>query len=1010
MFQRLRSFAQSTSYLGLAVIAGIWCGAFLLANEEHARAYQAALGQGQTLARVFDEYISRVINGVDGELLVLRKIYEQNPSHFDFATWIDNKTILSSLTVHFSITDSRGFIRLSSLGPVRPTVDISNTENFRAQANSKSDDLYISVPNIGHLSGKLSIQLTRRLTEADGSFGGTIGASLDVVQLDNFYNSIDIGPAGIITLVGFDEIIRARSGHNPVSSGFVGQSTSQTKLFELMRESPVGSYWNSTSARQFEGISRLISYHVVEGLPLIAVVGLAEGDIFRQSQLTARRYYSIAVGVTAIVLIVIILGAMRQFQLEETNRKFVDQTNKLDMALNNMSQGLLVFDPSKRIIIWNQRYIEMYGLSPDVVKPGCTLYELICHRKESGSFTGDVKQYCADINSAIARGTTTKLVVKTSDGRWIRIVNQPIATGGWVATHEDISEQYHAEQKLDETKRFLNSIIENIPIAVVVKDAKTRKCLLVNRALETMLGLPQNDLLGKTVFDIYQNKAAELIDNGDRETLRSGSGFNYSEYEVEAPTGGTRTHATNRIVIRDAQGDAQYLIAVIEDITERKKSEQRISFMAHHDALTGLANRAALAQKIEDAAAQHRRWKDPFSILLLDLDRFKDVNDTLGHAAGDALLREVAARLKAFLRETDVLARLGGDEFAIIQAGEGDQRQAASMLADRITDIITKPFNINGAEIHIAASIGISLAPDHATDTDSLLKMADMALYSAKSAGRNAYRFFSPEMSVAASERHSLESDLRRAIAQDELELHYQPIIDTKTRKTCGAEALIRWRHPTKGMISPDQFIPLAEETGLIIQIGEWVLLTACTEAATWPTGVKVAVNLSPVQFRKSNLPEVVMYVLAQSGLPPERLELEITETALIELAVDCLPILRQFKNLGLAIALDDFGTGYSSLSQLTMFPFDKIKIDKSFTQNLTRRTECAAIISATLTLAQSLDIATTAEGVETVEQYQLLGLAGVTSMQGYLFKDAGPAAEINFDDVYSIPGLEDAA
>ena len=345
MLQRLRSFAQPTSYLGLAVIAGIWCAAFFLANLEREHAYDDALKRGQTLARVFDEYISRVITAIDDELLVLRKIYAQNPSHFDLATWIDNKTILGSLTVHFSISDSQGIIKLSSLGPVRSTVDIGNAEAFRTQLNSKADDLYISAPVVGHLSGKLSLQLTRRLMKPDGSFAGIIGASLDVVQLEKFYNSIDIGPAGIITLVGFDGIIRARSGHNPVSSGFIGQSTSQTKLFELTRNSPVGSYWNSTtSAQQFEGISRLISYHVVDGLPLIAVVGLAEGDIFRQSQLAAHRYYSIAAGVTAIVLIVIILGAMRQLQLDQTNGKVVDQTNKLDMTLNNMSQGLLAFE------------------------------------------------------------------------------------------------------------------------------------------------------------------------------------------------------------------------------------------------------------------------------------------------------------------------------------------------------------------------------------------------------------------------------------------------------------------------------------------------------------------------------------------------------------------------------------------------------------------------------------------------------------------------------------------
>jgi len=395
---------------------------------------------------------------------------------------------------------------------------------------------------------------------------------------------------------------------------------------------------------------------------------------------------------------------------------------------------------------------------------------------------------------------------------------------------------------------------------------------------------------------------------------------------------------------------------------------------------------------------------------MLDLDRFKYVNDTLGHPAGDALLREVATRLNEFLRETDVLARLGGDEFAIIQGSEANQREAASALAGRILDLFVKPFTIEGNEVNIGTSIGVALAPEHATDADNLLKMADMALYRTKTAGRNGFRFFDLEMSKAASTRRDLEIELRHAIQNDELVLHYQPIIDTVTRRICGAEALVRWQHPIKGLIAPDRFIPLAEETGLITQIGEWVLHTACAEAATWPSDVKIAVNLSPVQFRKSNLPDVIMYALAQSGLPPERLELEITETALIESAADCLPALRQFKSLGIAVALDDFGTGYSSLGQLTMFHFDKIKIDKSFTQNMTKRAECAAIISATLTLAHSLGIETTAEGVETADQYRLLRLSGVTSLQGYLFKRPGPASNIEFEHIYGDLEMVDAA
>ena len=357
-----------------------------------------------------------------------------------------------------------------------------------------------------------------------------------------------------------------------------------------------------------------------------------------------------------------------------------------------------------------------------------------------------------------------------------------------------------------------------------------------------------------------------------------------------------------------------------------------------------------------------------------------------------------------------MLARLGGDEFAIIQPGEADQHEAASSLADRIIEMIAKPFDVEGGDISIGTSIGIALAPEHGAGSDDLLKMADLALYRAKSAGRNGYCFFDPKMSEVASARQEIENDLRRAIQQNELELHYQPIVDTKTRQICSAEALVRWRHPTKGLIFPDLFIPLAEETGLITQIGDWVLNNACAEAAICPAHVKVAVNLSVVQFRKTNLPDVVMRALRRSGLRPERLELEITETALIESAAECLPALRQLKSLGMTIVLDDFGTGYSSLSQLAMFPFDRIKIDKSFTQNMTKRNECAAIISATLTLAQNLDIATTAEGVETMDQYRLLRLAGVTSLQGYLFKRPGPASEINFDSVYGDFTIEDAA
>jgi diguanylate cyclase (GGDEF)-like protein/PAS domain S-box-containing protein len=682
----------------------------------------------------------------------------------------------------------------------------------------------------------------------------------------------------------------------------------------------------------------------------------------------------------------------------------------LNATVANMPHGICMFGPDKKLVLANDLYSTMYGLDPAHIRPGTTLPQIIAARIAVGCCPKDTQKYATDRIEEAFLPDPGYLVDELKDGRTFAVSRRAMPDGGSVAVHQDITAHLRAEKQLEEAKQFLNSIIENIPIAVVVKDATTRKFVLVNRAFEAMLKVSKSGVLGKTVFDVYRTKDAERINVSDSEALAGEFGAYASDYEVEMPDGDSRVLSTNRIVVRDSQGVARHLIVVIDDVTERKKSEQRIAFMAHHDVLTGLPNRLAIMEKIEEAIARHRRRGDSFAVLLLDLDRFKHVNDTLGHAIGDALLRETAVRLKGSLRETDVLARLGGDEFAIVQDRENGQHNSTFALADRITEIISKPFNIESNEVNIATSIGIALAPEHATSSESLMKMADLALYRAKAGGRNRYRVFDPEMSMAASARHELEGELRRAIQKDELELHYQPIVDTKTLSVCGAEALIRWRHPTKGMILPDQFIPLAEETGMITQIGEWLLQTACTEAAGWPNGVKVAVNLSAVQFRKNNLMDVVICALAQSGLAPERLELEITETALIESATECLPVLRQFKNLGIAIALDDFGTGYSSLSQLMMFPFDKIKVDKSFTQNLTKRTECAAIIAATLTLACSLDIATTAEGVETLDQYRLLRLAGVTSLQGYLFQQPCLSTQIDFGRSYKFPEIEDAA
>jgi diguanylate cyclase (GGDEF)-like protein len=478
--------------------------------------------------------------------------------------------------------------------------------------------------------------------------------------------------------------------------------------------------------------------------------------------------------------------------------------------------------------------------------------------------------------------------------------------------------------------------------------------------------------------------------------LQSDGQLQFEEHPLDTRKKGLRTITSKRLVIRDCNGTPEYLLTVIEDVTERKRSEAQIVHMAHHDLLTGLPNRALFTQKIDEAGARLRRWHEPFTVFILDLDRFKIVNDSLGHPAGDALLKETAARLSSSLRETDVLARLGGDEFAIIQAGEANQAEAAAALAGRIIDTIKSPYLLEGNEVTIGTSVGIAMAPADGSEPTELIKKADLALYRTKSQGRNGYRFFDAQMTRDVDARHQLENDLRGAIARNEFELFYQPIIDIKTGKLFGAEALIRWRHPQKGLVLPDQFIPLAEETGLIAPIGEWVLQRGCFDAAGWPAQFKVAINLSALQFRKSDLFDVILCALLESGLAPQRLELEITESTLLESDTDPLAVIRRLKNLGVCIALDDFGTGYSSLSYLTKFPFDKIKIDKSFTQNLTKRAECAAIIASVRALGVGLNILTVAEGVETEQQLGILRAAGVDLAQGYLFGRPRPLSEVD--------------
>ncbi len=881
-FAWLNAWAQTTTYLGVVMIGVIWSGAFFLANEKYEHALEGAERQGANIARVFAEYISRVINGTDSQLVVLRELYQANPEINELAYWVGNAKFKNDLAAQFALADAQGHALFSSIGPIASTVDISDRAYFRVHREATEDDLHISVPVIGRVSGKLTINLTRRVAAPDGSFGGVIIASLDVAKSQKFFSSIDIGADGAISLIGVDRVIRIRSARDAAADAFVGKTLESPELFEHYKKATAGKYWNSMP--QFGGIRRLISYRALDNLPLIAVVAQAESDILQKAAAETRQYYRITFILTAFVLLVMAFGAVRQQKLfsaaqeiERANRSLEQTNRRFDAALENITHGICMFDRDKRLVVCNRHYANLYRLPPELQKVGTPHEAIIAHRVLSGQLAGGSDTSAAEDKlrtlTDLPDDQPSVRVEELADGRLIRVIRQPMEGGGWVATHEDI--------------------------------------------------------------------------------------------------------------------------------TSQKRTELQIIHMARHDSLTGLANRAVLLERINDALMRQRRCGEAFTILMLDLDRFKGVNDTLGHHIGDELLKEAARRLRSSLRETDTLARLGGDEFAIVQIGEGNQREAAIALAVRVIDNMNEPFEIEGHKLSIGTSIGIALAPEDGTDCDELMKKADMALYRAKADGRNGYAFFDPTMTAEVDARHSMENDLRRAISNGEFELQYQPVIDVKTRRICGAEALLRWRHPSKGLINPAEFIALAEETGLIVPIGEWVLQQACADAVKWPPHVKVAVNLSSVQFKRGNLLDVILCILVDTGLSPQRLEIEITESALFENEGSNVTMMHQLKNLGISIALDDFGTGYSSLSYLTMFPFDKIKIDKSFTLNMTRNPTSASIIAAVLSLGRSLGIATTAEGVETRQELRSLYASGVNFVQGYLFGRPCRADELDFDTVY---------
>ena len=666
-------------------------------------------------------------------------------------------------------------------------------------------------------------------------------------------------------------------------------------------------------------------------------------------------------------------------------------------ATENSPDAIVVVDETKRIISFNSQFTKLWDIPQELIEKGDNepvVQALAAQFADPEAFIARIKHLYEHPDEKAHDELRLK------DGRVIDRHTAPLRDAkrkylGRIWYFRDITERERTSETIAKQNLQFDAALNNMVQGLLMFDS-AGALIVSNLRFNEMFGLPsekwKTSALGLTILQVI-----DLVDRWTNVAMK-----NRSQIVAELQNILDRRQA-GTIVFERADGrtfcascspmaDGGFVIT-LEDTTEQRRTQDQISHMAHYDALTDLPNRVLFYEKMEELLIRAPQSR-PFAVLSLDLDHFKNVNDTLGHPIGDKLLQAAAVRMRGCIRENDIVARLGGDEFAIVQV-TFERPQDATSLATRLIDAVSAPYQLDGHQVVVGTSIGIAIAPSDGTAPDQLMKNADLALYRCKADRGNMYRFFEAQMDARMQERRALELDLRKALVNGEFALNYQPIVNLKTGKITACEALIRWHQPDRGLVPPLEFISIAEETGLIVPIGEWVLQRACADAVEWPDEIAVAVNVSPVQFKTGDFVQVVKNALEKFRLPARRLELEITELVLMHDNNAALALLRKLKNLGVSIAMDDFGTGYSSLGYLRSFPFDRIKIDQSFIRDLSLNKESLAILRAVVGLGSSLNIVTTAEGVETQNQLEILRTEGCTDVQGYFFSPARPAAEV---------------
>jgi diguanylate cyclase (GGDEF)-like protein/PAS domain S-box-containing protein len=1124
---------RSLVFGSLLLIAAIAVATGFILSNLRSRVIADSERELQNVALVLAEQADRQFQAIElVQIALIERIqslgttssedFERQMSGRDVHLMLKDKIVGLQHVGALTLINSEGkVINFSRAWPI-PIINAADRDFFKAFQSDKQLTSFMGEPVRNHSSGTWVVQIARKVSSPKGEFLGLVLGVIELQYFEHLFGAVTLGAESSIALFRRDSVLVARY---PRLESSIGKSFAQNAIFQnVLSRADQGA---TRLVSLIDGKERLAAAHSLARAPIVVAVFNTIDAILADWRHAAMFLIGIA-ALTVFIIAGFVLLFIRQFKTHELlikanadkakAEKIAEQKLILDAALNNMSQGLCMFDSSARLVVCNQRYIRMYNLSA-TMNPGCSLVDMLQDRGAVGTFAQEPQEYAACLQGEMTKGKTISLIIETGDGRVISVVNQPMAGGGWVATHEDITEQRkvvqerdrdreflkqvvnnvpaailvknasdrryilinqageeyfgisrdqiigktaqevwpkatadviaghdekllhsdghlffdehpvetpgkgslfvtskrlvirdgkgqpqyclgviedvtewkRAEDQIRNTQAFLDTIIENMPTPIIVKDAREHRYTLINRATEECFGVSRNAMIGKNVHEIFRKEEADSVVAHDKAALLSDQPLTTDTYPLHTPHNGTRLLTAKRLAIRDHSGNSRHVLTVLEDVTERRRAEQRTMHMAHYDTLTDLPNRGTFNETLDATISHAATTGELFAVLSIDLDRFKEANDTYGHLVGDALLQEAARRLQA-AAEGAFVARIGGDEFTLIVA-EGEQPMAAAALTKRLLAAFVDDFTVEAHQLKLGVSIGVAIYPTAGTDAKTLMTNADAALYRAKVETRGTALFFEPEMGARLRERHAMQEDLRSAIDRGELLLHYQPQMKM-SGETIGFEALVRWQCPKRGMVSPGTFIPLAEESSLIIPVGEWVLREACREAASWPQPLTIAVNISPIQFHNGDLPRLVHSILLETGLAPGRLELEVTESVMINDFSRAVSILNRLKSLGVRIAMDDFGTGYSSLSYLQSFRFEKIKIDRIFICDLEHNYHSRAIVHAVIGLGQSLNLPILAEGVETEAQHAYLLQEGCDEVQGYLTGRPLPIAD----------------